>query len=74
MLEITHYIKTFIAVFILVNPLEGIPLFLNETQNVTQEKRMAIAKKASLGVTVILLSSLFLGRLILELFLSLIHI
>ncbi|MBS1492506.1 MAG: NAAT family transporter [Bacteroidetes bacterium] len=68
MLEITHYIKTFIAVFILVNPLEGIPLFLSETQNVTQEKRMAIAKKASLGVTVILLSSLFLGRLILELF------
>lgn len=68
MVEITHYIKTFIAVFVLVNPLEGIPLFLNETQNVPKEKRLAIARKASIGVTVILLFSLFLGRLILELF------
>lgn len=68
MQEITVYIKTFIAVFVLVNPLEGIPLFLSETQNVPKEKRLAIARKASVGVTVILLFSLFLGRLLLELF------
>ncbi len=68
MIEITQYIKTFIAVFVLVNPLEGIPLFLSETQHVPKEKRLAIARKASIGVTVILLFSLFLGRLILELF------
>jgi multiple antibiotic resistance protein len=68
MVEITQYIKTFIAIFVLVNPLEGIPLFLSETQNVPKQKRLAIARKASIGVTVILLFSLFLGRLILELF------
>jgi len=68
MAEITLYIKTFIAVFVLVNPLEGIPLFLSETQNVPKQKRLEIAKKASFAVVVILLSSLFFGRLILELF------
>lgn len=68
MAEITIYIKTFIAVFVLVNPLEGIPLFLNETQNVPKEERVAIAKKTSIAVTIVLLFSLFLGRLILELF------
>ncbi|MBS1514207.1 MAG: NAAT family transporter [Bacteroidetes bacterium] len=68
MAEITTYIKTFIAVFVLVNPLEGIPLFLSETQNVPKEKRTAIAKKTSIAVTVILLLSLFSGKYILELF------
>jgi len=68
MAEITTYIKTFIAVFVLVNPLEGIPLFLNETQNAQKEQRVAIAKKTSIAVTVVLLSSLFLGKFILELF------
>jgi len=68
MAEITLYIKTFIAIFVLVNPLEGIPLFLSETQNIPKDKRLAIAKKTSIAVIVILLSSLFFGRLILELF------
>lgn len=68
MAEITYYIKVFIAIFVLVNPIEGIPLFLNKTQNNPKAEKIAIAKKTSIAVFVILIISLFLGRYLLQLF------
>lgn len=67
-LDVTHYLKVFIAIFILVNPFEGIPFFLSVTEPMTQEERDRVAKRAALGVTVILLISLAVGRLVLSLF------
>lgn len=67
MLEVTYYIKVFIAIFVLVNPIEGIPLFLSKTHNLTKEEKIAIAKKTSIAVFVILIISLFFGKYVLEL-------
>ena len=67
MAEITYYIKVFIAVFVLVNPLEGIPLFLNRTSSLTKEQKSAIAKKTATAVLVVLLIALFVGKYLLEL-------
>jgi multiple antibiotic resistance protein len=66
--EITYYIKIFIAIFVLVNPLEGIPLFLNKTSTYTKEQRGAVVKKTSIAVFIILIFSLFLGGMMLQLF------
>lgn len=63
-----YYIKVFIALMILVNPFEGIPLFLSKTNHCTPAEKTAIAKKTSLAVFLVLVLSLFFGRYILQLF------
>lgn len=68
MSEVTYYIKVFIAIFVLVNPIEGIPLFLSKTHNLTRDEKIATAKKTSVAVFVILIISLFFGKYVLELF------
>lgn len=68
MSEFTYYIKIFIAIIVLVNPVEGVPLFLSKTTANTREQKIAIAKKTSIAVFIILIISLFLGRYVLELF------
>jgi multiple antibiotic resistance protein len=59
------YLKIFVALFVLVNPLEGIPVFLSRTGALSPEQRHAIARLAAVGVAVILLVALFLGRAVL---------
>jgi len=66
--ELTYYLKVLISVFVLVNPLEGIPLFLSSTANMDSEQKSKIAKQAAIGVITILLFTLFLGKLVLQLF------
>ncbi len=68
MSEVTNYIKIFVALMVLVNPIEGIPIFITNTRNLTREQKIAIAKKTSIAVFIILIISLFLGRYLLELF------
>jgi multiple antibiotic resistance protein len=60
------YLKIFVAVYVLVNPLEGIPVFLARTQRIKEADRRTVAYSAAIGVTVILLVSLFIGRALLE--------
>lgn len=66
--EITGYIKVFIAIFVLVNPLEGIPFYLNRSRGLTPEEKAAIIRKTSTAVFFILIFSFFLGRFVLTLF------
>jgi multiple antibiotic resistance protein len=66
MTEALIYIKVFIALLVLVNPLEGIPVFLAGTQSMSPAGRRAIARTAAIGVMVILLVALFLGRAVLD--------
>lgn len=68
MSEVTYYIKVFIAIIVLINPIEGISLFLTKTGNETKDAKILIAKKTSIAVFIILITSLFLGRYLLELF------
>ncbi len=67
-IEITGYIKVFIALFVLVNPLEGIPFYLNNTRMMTPEQKKAIIRKTSTAVFIILIFSFFLGKYVLTLF------
>jgi multiple antibiotic resistance protein len=66
--DTAFYAKAFITLLVLVNPLEGIPVFLAGTQKAEPALRAAIAKRASIAVTIILLTALFLGNALLTLF------
>lgn len=65
---IAYYIKIFISIFVLVNPLEGIPVYLASTSTMPVEQKQKIAKTAAVGVAIILLIALFLGKAILQVF------
>ncbi len=65
---IEFYVKAFIALFVLVNPLEGIPVFLAGTRAAEPGLRRAIARRASVAVTVIVMLSALLGNGILQAF------
>ncbi|MEA4862668.1 MAG: MarC family protein [Victivallaceae bacterium] len=66
--DVTFYAKAFISLLVLINPLEGIPIYLSGTEQATPEMRLAIAKRSALAVTIILLAALFLGKGLLALF------
>jgi len=68
MMDIQFYAKAFITVLVLVNPLEGIPIFLSATARSGTALRTAIARRAPLAVTIILLTSLLVGNGLLRLF------
>ncbi len=55
------YFKIFVAIFVLVNPLEGIPVFLAQTEAMPDAARHNIARIAAISVTIILLVALFIG-------------
>jgi len=64
----TEMLKIFIAIFVLINPLAGIPMFIKMTANNTSREKLAIANKTFLAVFVILIFSQYLGKPLLELF------
>lgn len=66
--DIDYFAKVFIAVFVLVNPLEGIPFFLDRTRSMSNEEKLGIARKASTSVFIILIFSFFFGRFVLQMF------
>jgi multiple antibiotic resistance protein len=68
MAAVTSYLKIFIALYVLVNPLEGLPVFLARTQMLSHRERVAIGRTAALSVICIMLVSLVIGRAVLELF------
>lgn len=63
----TEYLKVFIAVFVLVNPLEGIPIYLARTQGMSNAQRLAIARTTSIAIAIILWVALALGHMVLQL-------
>ncbi len=65
--NLTEYLKVFIAVFVLVNPLEGIPIYLAKTQGMTNAQRLAIARTTSIAIAIILWVALAMGHVVLQL-------
>ena len=65
--EITPYIKVFIAIFVLVNPLEGIPVYLARTQGMAAAERRAIARTTAISIAIVLWVSMAVGGLLLQL-------
>ena len=66
--EIPDILKALIAIVVLINPLEGIPLFLARTSAMTDALRLGVAKRASMTVLVLLLGAMAGGKAILYLF------
>ncbi len=68
MAELSDILKALIAVVVLINPLEGIPLFLGRTSTMSSAARLNVALKASLTVLALLLAAMVGGKAILYLF------
>ncbi len=66
--DATFYIKAFITLLVLVNPLEGMPVFLSGTQHADSELRRIIVRRTPIAIVTILVLSLFLGDALLKLF------
>lgn len=64
--HLADYLRVFIAIYVLVNPLEGIPIYLARTQGLSTAQRLAIARTTSIAVAVILWVSLAVGHVILQ--------
>jgi multiple antibiotic resistance protein len=68
MLHYQDYIKIFVALFAIVNPLGAMPIFISLISGAEAKERNRIINVVATTVTVILLVSLFFGELILEFF------
>lgn len=68
MLEPTEYIKIFIALLAIVNPLGAIPIVLALTSNAPHAEHRKVTRITVLSVAIILFISLLLGEAILQLF------
>lgn len=64
----TAAIATFLALFPIVNPFGGIPLFFSLTTNFSEEERRSTALKTSLYVVAILVVFMLFGRFVLNFF------
>ena len=68
MLDYAEYIKIFIGLLAIVNPFGAVPLFISMTANETVAQKKKTVDLTSAGVTIILLTVLFFGQLLLQFF------
>lgn len=68
MLELQEYLKIFIGIIAVLNPVGAVPLFLGLTQSHPNQERKVIAMTAAKAATLILLITLFFGEFILTFF------
>jgi multiple antibiotic resistance protein len=66
--DIPDTLKALIAIIVLINPLEGIPIFLARTALMNDAARLLVARKASVTVLALLLGAMLGGKAILYLF------
>ena len=67
-LSLVAYVKIFVAMIVIVNPLGIMPVFVAMTASHTDTERMRIAGIAAQTVAVVLLISAILGERVLEMF------
>ncbi len=68
MLDYAQYLKIFIGILAIVNPLGVIPLFISMTADESPAQRYNTIRVVAIGVAAILLVALFFGQFILEFF------
>jgi len=68
MLNWADYVKFFVALVVIVNPVGALPLFVSMTANNNEIEKKQIARMASISVAVVLALSAILGQPILALF------
>lgn len=64
----TELLKTLIALFVIMNPLAVIPLFISLTKDLTQDERKKVMKISSTSVFCVLVISALAGEIILKTF------
>lgn len=62
------YVKIFIGLLAIVNPIGAVPLFISITSDETSAQRQEIVRLVAIGTTVILLLALFAGEELLAFF------
>jgi len=67
-MELAFFLKSFIALFTIIDPIGGAPFFLSITRGFTELERKKIALRASLTILVTLTLFLFFGSHLLYLF------
>jgi len=68
MLDYAEYVKIFIGLLAILNPLGVIPIFISMTADQNPVQRRRTTNMVALGVTIILLTTLFFGELLLAFF------
>lgn len=68
MLDVQDYLKIFIGIIAILNPLGAIPIYLSLTAHHSEHDKRQVAFAAARGAAVILLVTLFFGELILSVF------
>lgn len=64
--NIGEYLKVFVAIYVLVNPLEGIPIYLARSEGMTKAQQLAVARTTSVAIAIILWVSLAAGKFVLQ--------
>ena len=68
LLSAAAYIKIFVTMIVIVNPIGIMPVFVAMTAHTSQDERKKIARIASISVFIVLLISAVLGERVLEMF------
>lgn len=68
MIEWTAYIKIFIALVAIVNPVGVIPVFISLTGGLTEQERGRIVRTTSIAVAVVLVVAALIGKTLLNFF------
>lgn len=66
--DVQEYLKIFIGIIAILNPLGAVPLYLSLTAHHSEQDKKDVAISAAKGAAVILLVALFFGELILGFF------
>ncbi|MCL1072932.1 YchE family NAAT transporter [Shewanella dokdonensis] len=67
-MELTLYVKFFLGLLAIINPIGLLPVFVSLTSHQTAAERDQTAKVANFAVVIILLSTIVAGQLILNMF------
>ena len=68
MLEWTEYIKIFVAILVIVNPLGAVPFYISLTTNMSIVERRKIPNTTALSIAIVLMVSTILGEMLLRFF------
>lgn len=68
MLDVQDYLKIFIGILAILNPLGAIPMYLSLTAHHSEQDKKQVAYAAARGAAIILLVTLFFGEIILGIF------
>lgn len=68
MTSLSGYLHIFTALFVIVDPIGAIPLFISYTRDQSVEERRVSARTAAIAVASVLLLSIFFGEYLLQFF------